>query len=323
MLTSAGDPEDVMRCRRLGISAYLTKPIKQSELFDVIVTAISEPVVEKAKRKAPPKRSGLHVLLAEDNQVNQLVATRIIEKLGHQVTVVSNGREAVSALQSRTFDLVVMDVQMPEMDGLEATAAIRDFEEPTGRHTPIIAVTAHAMKGDRERCLEAGMDGYTSKPIRIKELAQVIAELALTRDARGDAAEEDQKHSVIDHASLLDAFDGSRSLLNKVVRLFLADYPKRMEEIKQSIDRSDSTALTRAAHGLKGSVGTFAAKGAFAIAQRLETMGKNGQLHNAGREFVALESELKLLSKELKRITSERTRGLTKRVARKAGGLVG
>ena len=157
MLTSAGDPEDVVRCRKLGISAYLTKPIKQSELFDVIVSAISEPVVEeqKPRKKSRVKRSGLRVLLAEDNQVNQLVATRILEKLGHQVTIVNTGREAVSAVQSGKFDLVAMDVQMPEMDGLEATAAIRMWEGTVGRHIPIIAMTAHAMKGDRERCLEA------------------------------------------------------------------------------------------------------------------------------------------------------------------------
>jgi CheY-like chemotaxis protein len=174
MLTSAGVPEDVARCRKLGISAYLTKPVKQSELFDVVVSVISEPVVEKLKSPKKPRarRSGLHVLLAEDNQVNQLVATRILEKLGHQVTVVGSGREAVSAVQSGKFDVIAMDVQMPEIDGLEATAEIRRWERTTGTHVPIIAMTAHAMKGDRERCLGAGIDGYTSKPIRIRELEQ-------------------------------------------------------------------------------------------------------------------------------------------------------
>ena len=326
MLTSAGQTEDAMRCRKLGISAYLTKPIKQSELFDVMVSAISELGAEKPKlrKKSRVRQSGLRVLLAEDNQVNQLVATRILEKLGHRVTVVSSGREAVSAVQSDKFDLVAMDVQMPAMDGLEATAAIRSWERTTGTHIPIIAMTAHAMKGDRERCLEAGMDGYTSKPIRIKELAQVISELAPTTSKKAPASKHDEARSVIDHAALLEGFDGSRSLLKKTVRLFLADYPQRVEEIKQSIRRGDAIALARAAHALKGSVGNFAANDAFAIAQRLENMGNNGQLDTAGEECVALESELALVSTELRRLTAnsqQSTNGPSKRARRQGGRL--
>ena len=307
MLTSAGDPEDVVRCRKLGISASLTKPIKQSELFDVIVSAISEPIADKAKpqKRSRVRKSGLQVLLAEDNKVNQLVATRILEKLGHQVTVVSSGREAVSAVQSGKFDLVAMDVQMPEMDGLEATVAIRSWERPTGRHIPIIALTAHAMKGDRERCLEAGMDGYTSKPIRIKELEQVISELAPTTSTKGHVAQRGERQSV-DHVALLEGFDGNRFLLKKIVRLFLADYPRYVDEIKQSISRRDAHSLARAAHALKGSVGNFAAKEAFAIAQLLENMGRNGQLDNAGERCIALESELAVVSKELRSLIMHR-----------------
>jgi len=313
MLTSAGDPEDVVRCRKLGISAYLTKPIKQSELFDVIVGTINESVVEKPKsRKKSRRQGGLRVLLAEDNQVNQLVATRILEKLGHHVKVVGSGREAVSAVQSGKFDLVAMDVQMPEMDGLEATAAIRNWEQTTGTHIPIIAMTAHAMKGDRERCLDAGMDGYTSKPIRIKELEQVISELTPTTSKKGRTAKGDERQSVIDHDALVDGFGDSRGLLKKIVRLFLADYPARVKEIKQSIRRRDATALARAAHALKGSVGNFAAKEAFAVAQRLENIGRNGQLDTAGEACIALESELALVSKELRRLIAISSQNITR-----------
>src|SRR5262245_32096383 len=192
---------------------------------------------------------------------------------------------------------------MPQMDGLEATAAIRVWEQTTGTHIPIIAMTAHAMKGDRERCLEAGMDGYTSKPIRIKELEQVISELAPAMARKIPARKQDKTRVVIDHAALLEGFDGNRNLLKKIVRLFLADYPQRMEEIKQSIRRGDATGLARAAHALKGSVGNFAAKEAFAIAQQLESMGRNGgKLDAAGEECNALESQLALVSKELKRL---------------------
>jgi len=321
MLTSAGEPEDVVRCRKLGISAHLTKPIKQSELFDVIVSVISEPIPKKTKprKKSRIRKSGRRVLLAEDNQVNQLVATRILEKLGHQVTVVSSGREALLAVQSGKFDLVAMDVQMPEMDGLEATAAIRRWERDAGTHIPIIAMTAHAIKGDRERCLEAGMDGYTSKPIRIKDLEQVISELAPSASTKRHAAKGDARHPVIDHHALLEGFDGSRALLKEMARLFLADYPQRVEEIKESIRRRDATALARAAHALKGSVGNFAAKEASAIAQRLENIGRNGQLDAAGEGCIELESELALVAKELRRLIANPSQTRT-RPARRARG---
>src|SRR5260370_1753009 len=143
---------------------------------------MGEPAGERPGAPRPARgvrqpRRKLHVLLAEDNQVTQMLATRIFKKLGHHVTVVSNGREALSAVQAGHFDLVAMDVQMPEMDGLDATAAIRAWEKTTGTHTPIMAMTAHAMKGDRERCLAAGMDGYISKPIRTKELEEAIGQL--------------------------------------------------------------------------------------------------------------------------------------------------
>jgi two-component system, sensor histidine kinase and response regulator len=212
-------------------------------------------------------------------------------------------------------------VQMPEMDGLEATAAIRSWERTTGTHIPIIAMTAHAMKGDRERCLDAGMDGYTSKPIRIKELAQVISELAPTAPTKVPSSKHNEARSVIDHTALLEGFGGSRSLLKKVVRLFLADYPRRVNEIKRSIRCGDAISLARGAHALKGSVGNFAAKEAFAIAQRLENIGKNGQLDTAGEGCIALESELALVSRELKRLTSQSTTGSSKHARRKAGRL--
>src|SRR5262249_36421376 len=179
MLTSAGQPDDALHCQKLGISAYLTKPIKQSELFDVMIEALGQDIGERSRPEAAAISSQvapLAVLVAEDNPINQPVAKKTLEKLGHRVTVVGNGREAVRKVQAGKFELVVMDVQMPEMDGLDATRAVRTWEKTTGGHIPIIAMTAHAMKGDRERCLAAGMDAYTSKPIRSRDLEQAIAE---------------------------------------------------------------------------------------------------------------------------------------------------
>ena len=182
MLTSAGHRGDAARCQELAVSAYLLKPIRQSELREAIARVLGAreqkgaiPLITRySLGDALEPSAQLRVLVAEDNPVNQRLATRLLEKRGHRVTITVNGREAVEALKDRTFDLVLMDVQMPEMDGLEATAAIRKKEKHDGAHMPIIALTAHAMKGDRERCLAAGMDGYLSKPIRPQELDDIL-----------------------------------------------------------------------------------------------------------------------------------------------------
>ena len=177
MLTSSGQAGDAARCRQLGVSAYLTKPVAQAELLDAILHVRGMPMLPKpplADSGAPPPPRKWRILLAEDNPVNQTFATRILQKRGHQVAVAANGREALQALEQHTFDLILMDVQMPEMDGLEATAAIRARERITGRHIPIIAMTAGAMQGDQEKCLAAGMDAYISKPIRTKDLLEML-----------------------------------------------------------------------------------------------------------------------------------------------------
>jgi signal transduction histidine kinase/CheY-like chemotaxis protein len=187
MLTSGERLGDLARCRELGISAYLTKPVRRAELRAAIVGAIADqsrsqsaaaPAVVETGRMATERNGpGLRILLAEDNVVNQLVGRRILEKARHRVAVAGNGREALRLLGEQPFDLVVMDVQMPEMDGFEATAAIREKEQRTGeRHMPIIAMTAHAMTGDRERCIAAGMDSYITKPIGARALLDLVAE---------------------------------------------------------------------------------------------------------------------------------------------------
>lgn len=181
MLTSGDRPGEVARCEQLGITSYLLKPIKHSELFDAVVAAlgvnaVAEPPVQgRPTATEPSSHVPLRVLLAEDSPVNQKLAVALLEKYGHHVTVVANGREALAAYDAQPFDLILMDVQMPEMDGYDATAAIREQERQSGQHIPIIALTAHAMKGDRERCLAAGMDAYVSKPIRAEQLLHAIA----------------------------------------------------------------------------------------------------------------------------------------------------
>jgi two-component system, sensor histidine kinase and response regulator len=182
MLTSAGHRGDAARCQELGVSAYLLKPIRQSELREAIARVLGArehdgaiPLVTRfSLQDAREPDAYLSVLLAEDNLVNQRLVVRLLEKRGHRVVVAATGLEALKALEKESFDLVLMDVQMPDMDGLEATAAIREKEKDTAAHQAIVALTAHAMKGDREKCLAAGMDGYLTKPIRPQELDQLL-----------------------------------------------------------------------------------------------------------------------------------------------------
>jgi len=189
MLTSAGHRGDAARCEKLGVAAYLLKPIRQSELREAISRVLGargqEGAVPLITRYSLQETRGptafLRVLVAEDNLVNQQLAKRLLEKRGHRVVVAANGREALAAVEKENFDLVLMDVQMPEMDGLEATAAIREKEKDNGARLPVVALTAHAMKGDRERCLAAGMDGYLSKPIRSQELDKVLDSCLMRR----------------------------------------------------------------------------------------------------------------------------------------------
>ena len=194
ILTSAGRSDDFAHMRELGIAAYLVKPVKQSELLDSILTVLSRSYREKQEAlslttlAAEQLRQSRHILLAEDNPVNQKVAASILEKRGHTVVTVADGREALAALEKESFDLVLMDVQMPKMDGFEATAAIREKEKTTGEHLPIVAMTAHAMKGDCERCIASGMDAYVPKPIRPADLMDTIGAVLSPDDAQSRKA---------------------------------------------------------------------------------------------------------------------------------------
>jgi len=188
MLTSGGQRGDGARCRALGVSAYLTKPVRSVELHAAVARSVAELAAGRPKsdkqvplitqhslrEEGAGASAPLRILLAEDNAVNQHLALRVLEKQGYQVTLAENGRKAVAALENREVDLVLMDVQMPEMDGLEATALIREREKVTGTHIPIIALTAHALRDDKDWCLASGMDGYLSKPLRARELVEIV-----------------------------------------------------------------------------------------------------------------------------------------------------
>jgi two-component system, sensor histidine kinase len=223
----------------------------------------------------PESRRTLRVLLAEDNVVNQKLAVRLLEKEGHSVVVVGNGQEAVAALDRGDFDAVLMDVQMPEMSGLEATATIREKEKETGRHQLIIALTAHAMKGDRERCLEAGMDHYLAKPIQSNEL---FAALNGATGIRKIPAAQKRPVSIFDSEVALNRTGQDPELLAELIEIFLADCPWRMAEIREAVALSDAQNLERAAHKLKGAAAVFDARGVVEAAEQLEILGRQSNL---------------------------------------------
>jgi signal transduction histidine kinase/DNA-binding response OmpR family regulator/HPt (histidine-containing phosphotransfer) domain-containing protein len=309
MLTSAGHSGDAARCRELGIVAYLIKPIRKSELLAAILAVLGQrssgatlDLITRSNLHEAPR--GLRILLAEDNRVNQVVVLRMLEKMGHTVKIACNGREAVSFTAAESFDLVFMDVQMPEMDGLMATKNIRGREKQTGLHIPIIAMTAHAMQGDRERCLQAGMDGYVSKPVSSQEIESVIATAFVVKTVEQPLAGVQvipASPVAWDHAKALERVDGDEPLLQEMIQIFLEECPKQLAKLREAVAEGNSDMLERVAHNLKGELGYLGMPGACQKARDLEEMGRNRSYSQASEIFLALETEVSALVAEMSR----------------------
>ena len=323
MLSSGGQHSDLARARAAGIVRCLTKPVKQSDLLEAIAWALGadhaqgrpSPCVQPT---IPPRaRQPLRVLLAEDGRVNQQVAVGLLELAGHSVVVAVNGREVLQRLRleesAMPFDVILMDVQMPDMDGLETTTAIRAAEKTAGGHIPIVAMTAHAMKGDREMCLASGMDGYLSKPILAEALFQALDSLAPVRSAECGVRSADTKevtpndspsstphsalrtpHSegpVLDWETALKRVRGRPEFLAKMAELFVQECARLLPEVRAAIDGRDSPSLRRAAHTLKGSADCFAGRPLVEAAQRLELMGRDKNWGGVEEAWVVLQRE--------------------------------
>ena len=313
MLTSAPLPEMRQRARQEGFAACLSKPVKQSDLYDLILTTLGPPAQAQREpgggspRRAARRPKALNILVAEDNPTNQKLVVALLEQQGHRVALASDGRQALARAAEQDFDLILMDVQMPELSGLEASAAIRERESGTRTHVPIVALTAHAMTGDRERCLAAGMDGYVSKPLRPDELFAAI-ETVLAPPAWQDpagrwTAAERPAPPPLDAGTLLAGFGGNRKLLSEVIDLYLADTPRILDEARRALARRDAAALASSAHALKGSMGLFAQTGAFEAARRLELAARAGELTGIEVTFAELDVEAKILSEELQALS--------------------
>jgi PAS domain S-box-containing protein len=315
MLTSGGQLGDVDRSRSLGISAYLIKPVTQSDLFDKIVHVLdranvmpsngAEPPAASATRPTHLTQTPMRVLVVEDNVVNQRLVIRLLEKRGHSLALVGNGVEALEALATSSFDAVLMDLQMPRMGGLETTAEIRRREHGTPRHTPIIAMTAHAMKGDREACLSAGMDAYLSKPIHADELYRTLEAFAshapsppITNGAGSSVASPQPSVPLIDWEVALTSVADDRELLKELITLFLESQPQWLMDLREAIERKDRPTTKRLAHTLKGSLQQFGAS-ATATAQQLETVADQSQFTEALTLFSELQVALNQLRPKL------------------------
>ena len=254
----------------------------------------------------------LRILLAEDTEINRRLAIHLLGGRGHAVVVVENGRESVEAFEHGQYDVVLMDVQMPEMDGFEATSLIREKERATGGHIPIIAMTAHAMKGDRQRCLDSGMDGYVSKPIRPNELFQAIDEVvsglaasARTTDEESTISQAGDGATQLDLSGLLASVNGSPVLLSKLVALFLKHYPRMLDELRAAINQGDGDWLARAAHTLRGGSGSFLTGSANAALTSLEAIGKTGSTNQGKAVLSHLEIEMDHIEKLLAGFVTE------------------
>jgi signal transduction histidine kinase/CheY-like chemotaxis protein len=287
MLSSSGEYGDQSRCAQLGVRAYLTKPVYAADLLIAIERAIgSNPL--NAPAAAPKLRANslaladagrrARILLVEDNVVNQRVASGLLTRRGHHVTIVDDGRKALTRLEQETFDLVLMDLQMPVMSGIDATVAIRQRERATGRHVRIVAMTAHAMSSDRDRCLAAGMDGYLSKPIDPSTLFA-----AVEQEVDGALVETTSARSAMsfDQDALRIRLGGDDELMTDIIRVFVEDLPVQLAAIASAVSVQNATALRAAAHTLKGAAGNLSITRLCEAASALERIGAESRMDAA------------------------------------------
>jgi PAS domain S-box-containing protein len=302
MLSSTMQSGDIARSQEAGLAGFLTKPVQPSELLDAILGVMSSTEkmgVDGDDVQSAPQTSdmgnGMRILLAEDNLVNRQLAKRLLEKRGYVVLIARNGIEALEAVESEEIDMVLMDVQMPEMDGLEAIRVIRSNEEISKRHLPIISLTAHVMKGDREKCIEAGADDYIPKPIHAPTLFAAIERLRTPHRQNEPRATAPAISDPLNAAELLEQVQGDRELLAEIIRLFATGLPEVLQGLRESIARGDAAGVARMAHALKGSVANFARRGAYRAVEEMEKFAKDSDLTRTAQTLAVVEGELERL----------------------------
>ena len=315
MLSSKALQENLPRFRELAIPFHLVKPVRQGDLFATMAKALrgdvpAPPLPLSSTRKAATTSNGLFILLAEDNLVNQRVATSTLEKMGHSVVIANNGLEVMSMLARSTFDLILMDIQMPEMDGFTTSRAIREEETKGRSRTPIVAMTAHNMSGDRERCLAAGMDGFVAKPILRKELEKEIAAALNGRREKNRSAEMDdleesptlQEPPVWEPQRALKLLSGDEDLLWEVIDIFLNEAPKALLGLREALADRNGEAVQRIAHSLKSEMSYLGLATVQNQAHALEEAGKGLDFQAAKGLVERLEIEIPLISDSIQQV---------------------
>ena len=303
MLTSGARPRDSSEFQSIGITSHLLKPAKQSEMYDAVVSSLSasglktNPMLTKeTPAKLQVSSYELRILLAEDNLVNQKLAIGILTKLGHRVTVANNGKEALEKLQQATYDIVLMDVQMPEMDGLAATRELRRREQQTQTHIPVVAMTAHAMKGDREHCLAAGMDDYLTKPIRLKDMFEKLGERFPAPEPSTVAPKsfdnDGETEPIISWPEALANAGGDKELLHDLIAVFLDQAPQLMANAIVALGQNDAGTLHANVHSLKGSMLFLNPTAAMACAEQVEQSAANGNVESLRPSVETLEKHV-------------------------------
>jgi two-component system, sensor histidine kinase and response regulator len=313
MMTSVGKRGDARRFKDIGFAAYLTKPVKQSQFYDclALVTGLQKDTPDDQPSAIVTRHSiaeyqkrRVRFLLAEDNETNQKVAVGILKNFGYKTDVVSNGKEAVEAMEKIPYDIVIMDCQMPQMDGYAATKEIRSSQSNVLDHNvPIIAMTANAMKGDREKCLEAGMDDYIPKPIHPQKLLEVIEKwlVKTNEEMQPDdiASAFEPANAVFDSTGLIDRLLGDKNLAAEILDGFLADVPHQLEALKEALDNGDARMIRQQAHSLKGASANVGAMALEKIACQIELAGKGKDLIKAGFLISELDNQFETLQKSL------------------------
>ena len=288
LLTSMGSIGSTLQTQAMGFDATLVKPVHQSQLYNALAGILDRSSVEGGEDRKPVAVSaaleGVAILLVEDNAVNQKVATRILTRFGCVVAIAGNGRQALEALSQRSYDLVLMDCQMPEIDGYEATREIRRREVGTKRHQPVMAMTASALEGDRDKCIAAGMDGYVAKPVKPQDLLQAILPW-VGRAAERLSSPAASAFEVLDGERLDEACGDDAEFLADVVAEFLGSVDTQLEAIRTAIAANDCLALASAAHGLKGATRTVGGVAAAAVCEELEICGRQGVLAGLGEIY--------------------------------------
>jgi CheY-like chemotaxis protein len=296
------------------------KPIKQSQLYDAIITVLD---LQKSKSSnkhrsivtrhtiAEQKRRAIHILLAEDDPVNRKLVVTVLERAGFSSHAFDNGQKAIQALKDKDYDLILMDIQMPEMNGFEATKAIRQMEKQ-GNHTPIIAMTAHAMKGDKEKCLKAGMDDYISKPIKPQSLIDTIErwiKISDTQIAKGKQNRSDKKIQAesipINLRNALERFGGDMDFFKEILDEFLNFMPKQLELLNEAVEKEDIAATVREAHKIKGAAENVGAGRIAGLSFKLELLAQKGDLTDAQEIVTNLKHQLKFLQEYINQVLTQ------------------